>query len=91
MGHPRFWRADRGAAGDPRWLDVPQQLQEELQSYIDNMEEMDLGQPCLWYDPQTRQCRHYEYRPQICRDFEAGNFHCLRMRFDQGIVDEFGK
>ncbi|MEK6258908.1 MAG: hypothetical protein AABP62_09865 [Planctomycetota bacterium] len=20
---------------------------------------------CLWYDPVSRQCRHYEHRPQI--------------------------
>jgi Fe-S-cluster containining protein len=23
---------------------------------------------CIWLDPITRKCRHYEHRPSICRD-----------------------
>ena len=26
------------------------------------------GSPCIWYDATTRQCKHYEYRPTLCRD-----------------------
>jgi Fe-S-cluster containining protein len=36
--------------------------------------------PCVWYDAATRRCRHYEHRPQICRDFEVGGEGCLRWR-----------
>ena len=32
--------------------------------------------PCIWFDLQTRQCRHYEHRPRICRDFERGTPEC---------------
>lgn len=90
MGHPRFWQAERGAAGDSRWMDLPPELQDEIETHIRALEDVDIGQPCIWYNAVTKQCRHYEYRPQICRDFEAGSFHCLRMRFEQGIAKQFG-
>ena len=25
------------------------------------------GRPCSWFDPATNQCRHYEFRPVVCR------------------------
>lgn len=34
------------------------------------------GTPCLWYDAQTKQCRHYQYRPLACRQFEVGGYDC---------------
>jgi len=24
---------------------------------------------CDWFDKQTRRCKHYDERPQICRDY----------------------
>lgn len=35
--------------------------------------------PCSWLD-QTKQCRYYEWRPQICRDFTPGCRDCLEWR-----------
>ena len=35
---------------------------------------------CLWFDLQTRLCKHHEYRPQVCRDYEIGGRECLRER-----------
>ncbi|MSR59264.1 MAG: YkgJ family cysteine cluster protein [Planctomycetaceae bacterium] len=35
---------------------------------------------CLWYDAATRSCRHYEWRPQVCRDYELGGSECLALR-----------
>ncbi|MFN0052640.1 MAG: YkgJ family cysteine cluster protein, partial [Planctomycetales bacterium] len=35
---------------------------------------------CLWFDPQTRKCRHHEWRPQVCRDYEMGGDECLALR-----------
>ena len=32
---------------------------------------------CLWFDPETRSCSHYEWRPQVCRDYELGGKACL--------------
>lgn len=43
------------------------------------------GTPCLWYDPQTRRCRHYEYRPLACREFLVGDDDCRDARRRAGI------
>lgn len=37
------------------------------------------GKPCFWLTEDGR-CRHYEYRPTICRDFELGSNACRKMR-----------
>lgn len=36
--------------------------------------------PCGFLDMVTRQCRHYEHRPEICRDFELGGDDCMAFR-----------
>ncbi len=44
-----------------------------------------VGTPCLWYDAETRRCRHYEYRPLACREFEVGAEDCRDARRRAGI------
>jgi hypothetical protein len=41
--------------------------------------------PCVWLDLETRQCKHYEHRPEICRNFEIGAPACLRHRVKFGL------
>lgn len=37
--------------------------------------------PCLWYDEKTKRCKHYEHRPQTCREaIEPGDQACLATR-----------
>lgn len=37
--------------------------------------------PCLWYDEETRRCKHYEHRPEVCRDsIVPGDPACLATR-----------
>ena len=36
-------------------------------------------------DPVTRRCRHYEFRPLACMEFEIGEFDCLDARRREGI------
>lgn len=36
--------------------------------------------PCLWFDEATLRCRHYELRPQACRDFELNSPSCIAVR-----------
>jgi Fe-S-cluster containining protein len=40
----------------------------------------ELGLPCVWYDAESKQCRHYEHRPDICRTFPVGGEGCLFWR-----------
>ena len=43
------------------------------------------GTPCLWYDGQTRLCRHHEWRPRACRAFEIGGLDCRDARRRAGV------
>jgi uncharacterized protein len=43
------------------------------------------GTPCLWYDALARRCRHYEYRPLACHEFEVGSEDCRDARRRAGI------
>lgn len=37
--------------------------------------------PCLWYDEQTKRCRHYEWRPETCREaMKPGDAACRATR-----------
>jgi len=44
------------------------------------------GSPCIWYDAETKRCKHYEHRPDICRDgLKVGDDGCRRWRRQYGI------
>jgi Fe-S-cluster containining protein len=38
------------------------------------------AEPCLWYDPVTRRCLHYDWRPSACREFVPGSDDCMAIR-----------
>jgi Fe-S-cluster containining protein len=44
------------------------------------------GTPCIWLDAVTQRCRHYEYRPRACREFEVGATDCRDVRRRAGIA-----
>lgn len=85
---PMFEQPDYLAKSDPQWLALreshPELAAEALQGAKDNRGDQEL--PCVWLDLQTRQCRHYEHRPDICREFEMGSPECLDHRERRGIV-----
>ena len=43
------------------------------------------GTPCLWYDAESRRCRHHDLRPSACRAFEIGAGDCRDARRRAGI------
>jgi Fe-S-cluster containining protein len=43
------------------------------------------GTPCLWFDAETRRCRHYDHRPHACRAFERGVPDCRDARRRAGL------
>ena len=80
MGHPTF------LPSESTWLALPKHLKQELKAYDasrpktkDGRPISDVGQPCIWLEPDGT-CRHYEHRPEVCRDFEVGSAACLRFR-----------
>jgi Fe-S-cluster containining protein len=44
------------------------------------------GLPCIWYDAETRRCRHYEHRPGTCRRFEIASDGCTQWRAGHGLA-----
>src|SRR5436305_12691683 len=38
------------------------------------------GTPCTWFDGEAGRCRHYDYRPRACRQFEVGGEDCRDAR-----------
>ncbi len=90
VGHPGFfWNPATGGGVDPLWFSLPAALRSELEVYLDGLAEPDLGKTCVWFDPDLRRCRHYDYRPQMCRDFEVGNPKCVQL-FEQHGRRELG-
>jgi Fe-S-cluster containining protein len=95
MGHPTFVRPDGGLAAEEQWLTLPEDLKAEIIGYMARMKEEylaglreandDYGEPCCWLGPDG-ECKNYEHRPQVCRDFEVGGEDCLRFRHQQNIV-----
>jgi Fe-S-cluster containining protein len=60
---------------------MPAELREQLaRLYAVEPQEKPKPEPCIWYDPATRRCSHYEWRPTICRDFAIGSTACLEVR-----------
>ena len=81
VGHPMFLRlvgADLHV--DPHYDDLPEELKSELDDYTEGLTANDWGTPCIWLDGSTKLCRHYEHRPEMCREFELGGDDCLRIR-----------
>ena len=75
---------------------MPAELVTELRDYavtkkFNRMRGISLETPCLWLDPTTKKCRHYEWRPSICREFEMGSDACheWRKEFFQQTPDSF--
>lgn len=64
--------------------DVPETLLEVVRQRIEADQQFDLL-PCVWLNPESRRCNHYDLRPQACRDFEINSQLCRLSRWDEGI------
>ena len=60
---------------DPEFDVLPEPLKQEIIALME--EESWAFKPCLWFDRETRRCRHYELRPTTCKVFKPGNPVCL--------------
>lgn len=78
---------DDGTDDAARVRALPAELRAELERYIAlpvSRERPD-GEVCLWFDPVARQCKHYDLRPEICREFEMGSDFCHSWRRRYGV------
>ena len=84
IGSPVLLYASRPGFGEPhpyRPVGLPQDLVEEIDSHFSGLTRGQEPQgQCLWFDAASRQCEHYELRPQICREYELAGPSCLIRR-----------
>lgn len=71
-----------------RFKELPENLLRELEEYLDVIKST--GHPndgiCIWFDEQEKRCKHYELRPEICRNvLQPGDEICRRWRKMYGI------
>lgn len=68
---------------------LPESLKAELRDAVERFLRDGFppdGSPCIWYDAEKRQCKHYEHRPELCRDeVTVGDEACRRWRQRKGI------
>ena len=77
-----WWATPDGRA----WKALPDDLRRTLDDYYRAVRDgvledrESIADPCLWYDPVSGRCSHYQWRPEACRLFEAGGDDCLGIR-----------
>lgn len=76
------WLQDAGETDRESIRNMPAAARAELDRYIGRVRrgEVSDGSPCCWLDAENNRCRWYEYRPEICRDFERGSAECHAWR-----------
>lgn len=89
IGSPVLLYASRptyGSSHPYRPADLPAELIDEIDLHFSGLcRGQEPQERCLWFDPASRGCRHYEYRPQICRDYELAGRACLARRRAVGL------
>jgi uncharacterized protein len=64
--------------------ELPQHLIDEIDSHFSGLTRGQEPQSrCLWFDDVLRTCRHYEFRPPLCREYERGGHACLNRRREE--------
>ncbi len=68
---------------------LPEALKAELRAAVEEFQRTGWpadGAPCIWFDAEARRCKHYEHRPQLCRDaVKPGDDACRADRIACGI------
>lgn len=68
-----------------RWDALPAKLKEAIDADADDGIRP-YGSPCLWYDTESKRCRHYDSRPEVCRTYIPGVRSCNDRRITLGLV-----
>lgn len=69
-----------------RLREMPSEARREIEDYLERgeTEGFPFRTPCFWLDKSGR-CRWYEWRPQVCRDFQLGDWMCHYWRRKTGV------
>jgi len=84
IGSPVLLYTSRGDDSAPhpfRPDGMPQELIDEIDGCFSGLSRGQESQErCLWFDTDLRRCKHYDWRPQVCRDYQLGGDGCLLAR-----------
>lgn len=84
IGSPVLVYASRPAFAEHhpfRPLGLPKTLIQEIDEHFAGLARGEEPQEqCLWFDATARRCKHYDWRPQICREYKLGGTACLLRR-----------
>lgn len=88
-----LWILLHGQSDDPmdlvRFNHIPGPVMDELKAYVETIRSQERHPNdgvCIWFDEETRKCKHYELRPSICRDIvKPGDDGCRRWREAYGV------
>jgi Fe-S-cluster containining protein len=72
--------------GDPTYKSCPPKLLKEIEDYLNSPRYIDAEHPCLWLNRSTGECKNYQYRPEICRDYQVGEISCRLLRTQVGLT-----
>lgn len=76
---PEAWDADI-------FRRMPRELRKAHAEAVLALVEDPTRKPCLWLDSETKRCRHYEWRPTVCRVFKVGGEICGRLLANPTII-----
>ncbi len=75
-----------------RPADLPQHLIDEIdEKFLGVFRGQEPPDTCIWHDTTTGLCRNYEWRPQVCRDYDLGGRECLSLRQTRLTADAAAK
>ena len=74
------WEWDAAVADTELFLRMPAAVRAGHAALLRRLTGDPTGSPCGWLDPATLRCRHYDWRPTVCRDFTAGDPDCCTTR-----------
>lgn len=80
------WPDEEDAA---RFAALPEEARRSLEEYLANRIRggRHIDEPaCIWLDLETKACRFYEHRPNICRVLKLGGRPCRRWRKEYGVA-----
>lgn len=60
---------------------IPCDLLEQVEEYLSaiirdpGLDRASQGLPCSWLDTRQNVCLHYQFRPEVCREYDCGGKH----------------
>lgn len=80
------WAVETYSPDLDTFLSMPAELRAEHARLVTEIDADPSGQPCAWLDRENKRCRHYEYRPVVCREWQPGGKGCVHARRGAEVV-----